>query len=242
MESSERFIKNKPTEKQFELLAKITNPEQKKALLAAIESGEEIPGYAWTPIPDSFTPDKLIEIAMEARKAGERFRKMEEEWISPLEPIVGNQKDSEIVYGQIYESLVFILKKRALEFARIHRALEYSKTWGEFQSRVTQRVYDSIIQYFRMDGEPPPEDAESFSSEKVPGYIDGDFPGWPAQEMLTWVPKAIQEEYGSVEPSAFSGPSLELDPEMELEIVSAFQKMSYKCNKDEKLVREASGF
>jgi hypothetical protein len=242
MESSERFKKSKPTEKQFELLSKITNPEQKKALLAAIESGEEIPGYAWAPIPDSFTRDKLIETAMEARKAGEKFRKMEEERISPLEPIVENQQDLEIVYGEIYESLAFIPKKRALELAQIHYALQHSKTWGEFKSRVPQRVYDSIMQYFRMDGEPTPEDVEPFSSEKVPGYLDGDFPGWPAQEMLAWVPEAIQEEYGSVESSAFGEPCFEFDPGMELEIVSALQEMSYRCNKDEKLVREACGF
>ena len=242
MRSSDEFPKKEPTKKQLELLSKITNPEQKKALIASIESGEEIPDYAWEPIPDSFTRENLIEIAMEARRAGEQFRQMEEGLISLPEPIVEDQEDSEIVYGEIYYSLVFIPKKRALEYARIHRALQYSKTWGEFKARVPQGTYDSIMQYFQEDDEPTPEDAEHFSAEKIPGYLDGCFPGWPAQEMLAWIPEAIKEEYGSVEHSAFGEPCFEFDPAMELEIVLAFQKMSYRCNKDEKLVREACGF
>ena len=60
--------------------------------------------------------------------------------------------------------------------------------------------------------------------------------------MLAWIPEAIKEEYGSVEHSVFGEPCFEIDPAMELEIVPAFQKVNYRCNKDEKLVREACGF
>jgi hypothetical protein len=67
-----------PSRKQLKLLSKIKNPEQKKALLAAIESGEEIPEYAWEPIPEDVSRDELIEVALKARAAGEQFRKTQE--------------------------------------------------------------------------------------------------------------------------------------------------------------------
>jgi hypothetical protein len=81
----DRSKRNKPSQKQLELLSKITNPEQKKALLAAIESGEEIPDYAWEPIPEGVSRDELIEVAMKARAAGEQFRKTQQNLGSPSE-------------------------------------------------------------------------------------------------------------------------------------------------------------
>src|SRR6266446_3210432 len=47
----ERF-KGRPTREQGKLLARISNPHQRRALLTAIENGEDIPTYAWTPITE----------------------------------------------------------------------------------------------------------------------------------------------------------------------------------------------
>jgi hypothetical protein len=37
-----------------------------------------------------------------------------------------------------------------------------------------------------------PEDDDVFERDRIGFLSDGDFPEWPAQEMLTWVPKAIK--------------------------------------------------
>ncbi len=47
----ERF-KGRPTREQRKLLARISNLDQRRALLTAIENGEDIPTYAWTPITE----------------------------------------------------------------------------------------------------------------------------------------------------------------------------------------------
>jgi hypothetical protein len=43
----------KPTQEQLARLSKITNEDQKRTLLEAIQRGEEIPDYAWTPYPET---------------------------------------------------------------------------------------------------------------------------------------------------------------------------------------------
>ncbi len=45
-------------------------------------------------------------------------------------------ESKEIIYGERADQLIFIPKQRALELASIHEALNTSKTWGEFKSRV----------------------------------------------------------------------------------------------------------
>ena len=42
---------HQPTPEQQQRLAHIVNPQQRAALLQAIAAGEEIPDFAWTPIP-----------------------------------------------------------------------------------------------------------------------------------------------------------------------------------------------
>jgi hypothetical protein len=64
----DRFRKRKPTNDQLERLARIVNAEQRAALLKAIESGEEIPPYAWEPIPEKFNFAALDRQVHQARE------------------------------------------------------------------------------------------------------------------------------------------------------------------------------
>jgi len=43
--------RRQPTPEQAERLSRITNPQQRAAILKAIAEGETIPDYAWHPIP-----------------------------------------------------------------------------------------------------------------------------------------------------------------------------------------------
>lgn len=86
-----------------------------------------------------------------------------------------------------------------------------------------------------------PDPGSDFFAERIPGYEDGDWPSWPARAMLHWVPKYIQERFGSTEPSAISGDSLLLATEKEDEIVSAMEVHGYACLRDHALVEKANG-
>jgi hypothetical protein len=86
-----------------------------------------------------------------------------------------------------------------------------------------------------------PEDDDPFTAGNIGVICDGDWPGWPAQEMLTWVPKPIQKQYGKGSFSFVSGDCLLFEPSREREIVASFEKLGYRCVRDDATVRRASG-
>jgi hypothetical protein len=60
--------------------------------------------------------------------------------------------------------------------------------------------------------------------------------------MLRWVPKEIQNEYGTAKSSLLNGNCLSFDPDQEVEIIRVFGRFGYECVKDEVLVNDASGY
>jgi len=152
-------------------------------------------------------------------------------------------KNREVVYADCNGELVFLPKDLALELAQIQTALDNSKTWGEFQANVPAHAYEEIMAGMKDDEDPEtlPQPGDTFDPDAIPGYDDGDWPIWPLQYMLEWIPKDIQQQFGTVETSATSGPCLILMPEKTDEIVKALEKQGYSCTEDELLVRQACG-
>ena len=113
-------------------------------------------------------------------------------------------------------ALVFASAGVAEEVDRIHRAIEESRTWGEFRRRMPAAAYaDLYADYFNDDPElleedpdaVPPADDEPFSSDRVPGYCDGDYPLWIASVQERFLPEDLLRAYGTREVSilAISG-------------------------------------
>ena len=75
----------KPTPEQQAALSRISNPLQKKALLDAIEKGEEIPSYAWTPISDETDPSARYNNLQDKL---ESFRQRLKEYGTTLEALI----------------------------------------------------------------------------------------------------------------------------------------------------------
>lgn len=139
-----------------------------------------------------------------------------------------------LVYGELEESLVFLAQEEAVKLARLHEALQTSTTWSEFKTKVSQDVYEETLELLDEEG-PEPDPESDFLAGRIPGYEEGDWPSWPAQDMLHWIPKDVQERFGSAEPSAISGDSLLLPPEKEDEIVSAMEAHGYACSSNDTL-------
>ena len=70
---------------------------------------------------------------------------------------------------------------------------------------------------------------------------DGDWPDWPAQMMLKWVPQDIMDQYGKRVSSVLNGFFLEFPAAKRNEIVAAFQAKGFECREDQALVMMASG-
>ena len=152
-------------------------------------------------------------------------------------------KTREIIYGNSNGELVFMPKDLALELVQIYSALSASKTWSEFKANVPVHVYEEVIKGMKDDEDPEtvPQSEDTFDPHSIPAYEDGDWPIWPLQEMLEWMPKDIQQQFGTVETSATSGSCLVLYPEKTHEIVEALEKQGYRCFEDVSLIESASG-
>jgi hypothetical protein len=101
-----------------------------------------------------------------------------------------------VVYGDIDPCLVFIPREAADELAGLRRVLSEAATWGDFTSHVAQGRFEDVVSRI----ERRPADEEPFDADMIPGYADGDWPEWPAQQMLQWMPPEAWA-YGSVEDS-----------------------------------------
>jgi len=119
----------------------------------------------------------------------------------------------EVAFGH-NPALVFAPPDVAEEVDRIHRAIEQSKTWGEFRQRMPARDYahlyaDSFSEDpHAIDDDPdmaPPADDEAFSGECVPGYCEGDYPLWIASVQQRYVPEDLLREHGTREDSFLNG-------------------------------------
>lgn len=82
-----------------------------------------------------------------------------------------------------------------------------------------------------------PADTDPYDSNDLAGSED--WPEWPAQQMLSWMPKAIRERIGNVGVSMVSGPALSFPLQKETEVVSALENAGYICRRDDKLVAAA---
>jgi len=60
------FRRRRPTPEQEAPLARITNPQQRAALLKAVADGEVIPEYAWDPLPTKFDTFAILPRAPQA--------------------------------------------------------------------------------------------------------------------------------------------------------------------------------
>jgi hypothetical protein len=72
--------------------------------------------------------------------------------------------------------------------------------------------------------------------------MNGDFPGWPQQAMLDFLPKDIIAKFGKLEDSFLNGQCLTLSAGSAKQIVAALEKHGFVCERNTKLVNRASGY
>ena len=149
----------------------------------------------------------------------------------------------DLVYGDPFGSkLIFMDRSKALETA----AFMTAKTWGDFRKGAPV-LYEQAMELLGKEEWHPedgseedewsaPADSDEIDRTTIPGYEDGDFPYFPEQLMLEFFPELIQQRFGRVEETAFSGPMLFLHPRYEHEIVAALQGQGFSCERDDALM------
>jgi hypothetical protein len=139
--------------------------------------------------------------------------------------------------------LVFAPPERALFIDRIHRAIEESDTWGEFRKRMPAGEYHKLYEeQFSSDPDVIAEDEsarEPGDSEKfprdVPGYGDGDYPPWLAQEQGKYVPVEILKEFSKREQSVINGGFWCADAARAKLLIERLTSLGYKVERREDL-------
>ena len=155
----------------------------------------------------------------------------------------------DLVYGPIDGYLVFMPRPVADRLIAVRGAVNTSRTWGEFKQAMPAGSYQHVVELMREDSSDDEEFPDhwepgaemGFDAEQIPGFADGDWPEWPAQEALEWVPAAIQRRFGVEAASILSGDYLELAIEQESAIVAAFAEQGYTCTRDDTLLLRAYG-
>jgi hypothetical protein len=156
----------------------------------------------------------------------------------------------ELVYGELNDNLVFLPMSKALALYGLQMAMSSSETWGELKLAVPSDLYRGLVLRYcegmevdeddpeLEDGEPRPDSSLDFFEGLM---TDGDFPDWPEQDALAWMPKDIQKQFGETTGSVLNGDYLELAPKHEAAIVAALSAHGYECKRDDELIRNAKG-
>jgi hypothetical protein len=250
-----------PSCEESERLASLQSQRQRAYITGAIASGAEVLERTWEPWPSDRAKNKTA--TKKPRKPTSRAKKL------PADPfLVYGQIDDTLIFipRAVATSCVALHKavrsaKTWGQFKRLMGDKLYRKyildhiqsisdtpDFASFYKNCRDWDPETTLTQAREEydaleiGERIPKLKEPFKAENIPGYGDGDWPLWPQQEMLKWMPKVIQKRYGSEWSSRLNGDALDLSPDHEKGIVKALMRRGYICQKDEQLVRRASGY
>lgn len=144
-----------------------------------------------------------------------------------------------LVYGIAGPDVVFIDRDLAEELARLRAGFG---TWGDARAALPGPRWQEIID--RLEGAeidvPAPE--QPFDLDLIPGYVDGDWPEWPAQQMFEWMPPELIARFGRSTASVLNGDFLEIDPLQGPALAASLEETGWTCIRDDALVSAASGF
>ena len=147
---------------------------------------------------------------------------------------------SEVLLFDVFDGgLVVMPLGEAQRLASLNDALELSATWGEFLARVSDDR--DTVAYLREEHDDLPAAEEAFDADELPGFAEGDWPTWPKQAMLDWLPSSVQE-LGTVEDTLLTGSFLHLDDDRQDEVIEALAAEGITCREDtDDLVVRACG-
>nr|WP_314144387.1 hypothetical protein [uncultured Rhodococcus sp.] len=135
--------------------------------------------------------------------------------------------------------MIFIERSLAHELVLLRTGVP---TWGTARTMLKPSRWNEITEILADAEIDLPQDDQVFALDDIPGYVDGDWPEWPAQLMLKLVPSAIADRYGNKVDSVFNGTFLEFDAADEEKIVAEMNATGFTCIRDDGVVATASGF
>lgn len=146
-----------------------------------------------------------------------------------------------IVVGVVNDSqVVCVPAERFVGLATMHTVEKEGGTWGDLRRKAPSFVQEEIEPRF-WNPDSIPGDNEPLDAMRVPGAEEGDWP-WPAADMIDWLAKDIQQEFGTEISTTLNGEYLQIDPERLDDLVAALQSRGYNCRRDDTTMNVISGY
>src|SRR5438105_5017833 len=102
-----------------------------------------------------------------------------------------DDKWDEVVYSDRGGAEVLALPRWWVEDQLSLRNALSSGTWGEAKAALDPDTYQDLLDRWDTEVHDPPiepDPEEPIDANEISGYRDGDYPPWPAQYMLDWIP------------------------------------------------------
>jgi hypothetical protein len=149
----------------------------------------------------------------------------------------------QVVHGPSIDggSSVFVEREFAEELAHTRRVLATATTWGEVRTGLSAERFAECLEGRYPETSTPPSDDSPFAPGDLLGYLDGDWPEWPATEQLSWWMPAEVQALGRRQPTVLNEDILDFDPADDDAVIAAPQRAGYEVVRDDALVAAACG-
>jgi hypothetical protein len=134
------------------------------------------------------------------------------------------------IFAVVDGGVVVISVLEAQRLAHLQKALAAASTWGEFLARVGDDPATVTYLDGKYGGELP-RAADKFVSTDIPGFLEGDWPTWPNQAMLSLLPASVIA-LGTVKDSLLNGPLLHINEARAGDVVEAMWLEGFECVED----------
>jgi len=119
--------------------------------------------------------------------------------------------------------------------------MRQSATWAELKRQAPPVAYREIRRR-NEDLDPAELRADApFYYYDMTSVPDGDYPGFPKQEMFSWMPRDIQLDFGTAESTALNGELLTFDPKDTKAIVQRLRQAGFQCRRNQRLIEQTHG-
>lgn len=158
--------------------------------------------------------------------------------------------DTSIVYGKFVRGgrpsdLVFLPHAQAEHLASIFLAICGAETWGELRGAMSTEADAELLAWLESNGwrkTRKPQNDDPFDLDAVPGVVEGDWPPWPDQLHLAWMPQDIVKAYGDIEQSVHNGAFVAFSAEKEQLVVGALKEHGYHVERNDTVIAHACGY
>ena len=133
------------------------------------------------------------------------------------------------------ELVVCMTEAFAADYTQLQKALSRATTWAEFRAIAPPDAVSEIESTLRESGDPRPRGSKRFEPDSIPGYLEGDWPAWPHQVMLSWVPQTVTSL--GHQTSTLNGEYLHIESGRVDDVIAELRTAGFRVKRRDKAVR-----